>query len=706
MATENNSNEKILSPLKEGAATILVPEGPQGVFYNPIQQFNRDLSVLAIRAFGEDYLARKVANPSRRARQKLNKLRRVQEAEEKQKDGDELPEKPPAKRQKLDSEDEGIPIARISNNEPHVNGSDLKSSEVDQNDTTADELKMRGRVRILDALSATGLRALRYAKELTFPCVITANDMSKDATESIKQNVEQNNLSDRISVSHANAQAYMYAFANSSDSIGSDRERYDVIDLDPYGTAVPFLDAALQALKNGGLLCVTCTDAGVFASIGYLEKTFSLYGGLPTKGLHCHEAGLRLILHSISTTAAKYGKYVEPLLSLSIDFYARIFVRVRDSPVDVKFLAGKTMMVYNCDSGCGAWATQYIGKHTVHSGKNPKNIIWKHSSASGPTSEPKCQHCGFKTHLAGPMFGGPLHNPAFVERILSYLPTLDIETYQTIPRIEGMLITALEETEIIDELHPGQSAPSKPTQKPSASSRDHSKAGNENLNESLIQNQDAQDQGSKSSLPNDSLIPNLPPFVVDHHPFFFSPSQLSKVLHCRAPSEAAMKGALRNLGYRALRTHTKPGMVKTDAPWEVIWRIMRAWVRQEAPVRKGAVKEGMAGWDIWEAGRRRGEDGPVFIEKEGGKGEGVGKKGAAGEEMQQDVNADVSVAGYAIVQNDGAQVVAAKAQEIVFDEELGKDQKGSSKRLRRWQMNPRPNWGPMSRAKRGSRKAE
>jgi tRNA G26 N,N-dimethylase Trm1 len=33
-------------------------------------------------------------------------------------------------------------------------------------------------------------------------------------------------------------------------------------DLDPYGTASPFLDAAVQAAKDGGLLCVTCTDAG------------------------------------------------------------------------------------------------------------------------------------------------------------------------------------------------------------------------------------------------------------------------------------------------------------------------------------------------------------------------------------------------------------------------------------------------------------
>lgn len=37
--------------------------------------------------------------------------------------------------------------------------------------------------------------------------------------------------------------------------------RFDVIDLDPYGTACPFLDSAVQAVADGGLLCVTCTGS-------------------------------------------------------------------------------------------------------------------------------------------------------------------------------------------------------------------------------------------------------------------------------------------------------------------------------------------------------------------------------------------------------------------------------------------------------------
>ncbi len=353
-----------------------------------------------------------------------------------------------------------------------------------------------------------------------------------------------------------------------------------MIDLDPYGTAAPFLDAAVQAVRDdGGLLCVTCTDAGVWASNGYPEKCFALYGGTPIKGQHSHEGGLRLILHAIATSAARYGLVMQPLLSLSIDFYARVFVKIHRSPIEVKFLAGKTMMVYNCDSGCGSWTTQLIGRNRFTTSKKGVEI-WKHQFAQGPTANETCEHCGSKPHIAGPMYAGPLHDPVFVKKILDDLPGVDKEVYKTTARIEGMLSMALEEC--LDIFQP----------KPS-------------------------DDGSAL----ETELKSYDPSALDPAPFLFIPSVLSKVVHCVTPIENCIRGALRGLGYRVTRSHTKPGSIKTDAPWSVVWEVMREWVRQRSPIKEGAVREGTAGWKILGLGEKK--DGKDENTQTGGRAVGV-----------------------------------------------------------------------------------
>ena len=510
---------------------------------------------------------------------------------------------------------------------------------------------LRPRFRILDALSATGLRALRYASELPFATAVVANDMERNAVRSIDMNVEHNKLSSIITARTGDALGHMYAAAYPpSHSHGPNHVsgKYDVIDLDPYGTAAPFLDAALQALEDGGLLCVTSTDSGVFASCGYSEKTFSTYGGLPIKGIHSHEGGLRLVLHCIATTASKYGIAIEPLLSLSIDFYVRLFVRVRKSPLDVKFLCGKTMIVYGCDHGCGAWATQFLGRHMKHASSDTN---WKYSIAQAPSADRLCEHCGSKMHIAGPMWGGPLHNPAFIEKMLENLEAVDKDVYQTKARIEGMLDTALDE---------------------------------------LAVNSETMDfRGMRKVLQDGSMeiIPKVPAEAIDHHPFFFLPSALCKVIKAQAPAEALLKGALRHAGYRVTRSHCKPGSIKTDAPWTVIWEIMREWVRQRSPIKEGALQEIHAGWKILQAMRREDD-----VAEANGEANG-GTVGRGTHENTPDIVTE------AILPTITERPTNVKRMKVVFDEKLGKDKPG--RRLVRYQENPRENWGPMRRA-RGS----
>lgn len=458
-------NGREYTTVKEGLAYILVPHNnptvndpkapkdsntqTQSVFYNPIQQFNRDLSVLAIRAFGEDLTATRRRRSERRNQQVRRKERRhdgVQKREHgdvHESAGEPSPSVEEHERKRIRTE--RGPVAALPNsaladgakdvgdleeqnpfNDRDINDEDLVACEgvlnpqnskleskqggheTNANAAADDEIILKKpKFRILDALSATGLRALRYAQELPFVTSVTANDLSPKATQSIELNIKHNRLENRIFATTGNALALMYSLTAREGPSKPD-PKYEVIDLDPYGTAAPFVDAAVQATTDGGLLCVTCTDSSIFASTGYPEKTYSQYGGLPSKGFHSHEVGLRLILHAIALSAARYGVAIEPLLSLSIDFYARVFVRVKKSPAEVKFLAGKTMLVYECDAGCGAWQTQFLARNQAVQGKKGA-MFYKHSLAQAPTASPFCEHCGFKTHVSRTCSGSMVH---------------------------------------------------------------------------------------------------------------------------------------------------------------------------------------------------------------------------------------------------------------------------------------------------------
>ena len=94
------------------------------------------------------------------------------------------------------------------------------------------------------------------------------------------------------------------------------------------------------------------------------ETGYSKYGALPIRTKACHEMALRIVLQSVEAHANRYGRYVEPLLSLSIDFYCRVFVRIRTSQREVKRSTSKLGQVYKC-TGCEALTVQPLGQvHT------------------------------------------------------------------------------------------------------------------------------------------------------------------------------------------------------------------------------------------------------------------------------------------------------------------------------------------------------
>lgn len=321
------------------------------------------------------------------------------------------------------------------------------------------------------------------------------------------------------------------------------------------------------------------------------------------------------------------------------------------------------------------------------------------------------------------MWAGPLHNPDFVRKILDRLPEVDKSVYGTTERIRGMLTVALEEEDI-----------SMPV------SKEDSKHSSDTPNGDSITI-----SGQSST---NAIIPRLPAHLISDQPFFFLPTYLAKVLSLPTASDDPLRGAFLGLGYTCTRSHCKPGSFKTNAPWKVIWEVIREWARQKESDRiprllgegefegNASVKKSSPGGKILR--RLRGRAGDTvsiaqiresLLEKLGDGSKSMNIESASElrglltstlydlehrpAKLQQESQSNgiptngptassdelPKISGKALIDNGGDP----SELDIVFDAERGRSfRESKGGKLVRYQINPRPNWGPMVRAGAGT----
>lgn len=243
--------------VNEGSAEIIADSA---VFYNKIQEFNRDLSIAAITCWSHMFLSECSTK---------NKKKNDGQDEQNASEPEELVL---MAGQELESGTAGMTNQQKRR---HLQLKYLKqqSQTTDFKKVNLQSAELKGKsFSILEALSATGLRSLRYAKEISNVGKIVSNDLDSAAVAAISRNAEHNGVQHIIQANQGDASQVLYA------ALGR-KEKYDVIDLDPYGSAMPFLDGAVQAVSDGGLLCVTCTDMAVLAG-SQPQTCFSKYGGI------------------------------------------------------------------------------------------------------------------------------------------------------------------------------------------------------------------------------------------------------------------------------------------------------------------------------------------------------------------------------------------------------------------------------------------
>jgi tRNA (guanine26-N2/guanine27-N2)-dimethyltransferase len=107
------------------------------------------------------------------------------------------------------------------------------------------------------------------------------NDLNPLAVELARENVTENALSN-VHVCKDDANLLLRKC----------RGKFDVIDIDPFGTPSPYVDSAASSLKAGGMICVTATDTSALCGT-YKKPCIRKYSAKPLKNEYCHETGLR-----------------------------------------------------------------------------------------------------------------------------------------------------------------------------------------------------------------------------------------------------------------------------------------------------------------------------------------------------------------------------------------------------------------------------
>ena len=181
----------------------------------------------------------------------------------------------------------------------------------------------------LDAMAASGIRGVRAAAE---GYDVTCADIDPDAVALAESNFERNDLPGRAVQRDANVLMH--------------EELFDVVDIDPFGTPIPFADAAFANARN--LVCVTATDTAPLCG-AHRNSGIRKYSTVPQNTDYHAEMGLRVLLSALVRTAARYDVAAVPILSHVSRHYARTYLELDHRATRADAAIEQLGHVYHCE---------------------------------------------------------------------------------------------------------------------------------------------------------------------------------------------------------------------------------------------------------------------------------------------------------------------------------------------------------------------
>jgi tRNA (guanine26-N2/guanine27-N2)-dimethyltransferase len=243
---------------------------------------------------------------------------------------------------------------------------------------------IKHKITICEPLTGTGIRSARFASEIEGVKKVISGDINQRSVKLAIYNMAKNNLQKRVTIKHKDANRLLIEHS-------APKTRFDVIDIDPFGTPIPHLDAALSALRNDGLLATTATDMAPLCGV-HAKACLRKYGGRPMRTEYCHELAIRFLSGAIITTAAKREIGVRILFSHCSDHYIRVYSQIdygAQKADDSLKNMGYILHCFNC--------------------------LHRETATRLFSVNSKCPECGSQMDYAGPLWIGKIFEKPFIE---------------------------------------------------------------------------------------------------------------------------------------------------------------------------------------------------------------------------------------------------------------------------------------------------
>ena len=244
------------------------------------------------------------------------------------------------------------------------------------------------KLSVTEPMAGCGVRGLRFAAEVENIEKVVINDLNPEAVKLAELNVKRNRLQGKVCVEKMDANTFLSLHS-------SPKERFDFVDIDPFGSPAPFIDSAIRAVRDRGLIALTATDMAPLCGV-HPAACIRKYSGRPLRTEYCHELAVRLLTGCLVLQSAKHDFGVKILFSHSTDHYIRVYAQLRRGAEEANKSVEEMGYILHCF-------------HCLH-----RESVY----GIAATLDTKCRECERRLSVAGPLWLGEILSGRFLSKML------------------------------------------------------------------------------------------------------------------------------------------------------------------------------------------------------------------------------------------------------------------------------------------------